>query len=235
MNQENIRKAQERRDKFNSRPERFYSDNVEKGLFKAPIVSMGEHMPATKTAARFFNQHFYGVDFNCWIAGGAMRGYYSDEKIKDIDVFFPNRENIIKMVKYLRKKGARYLWGSMNSITMAIGDVRYDLVKILMKSPADTIAHFDFTCVSIATNGIDVWHHPTAFADLAKKRLVLQTCIYPLSTMERIVRYTKRGYWCCNGTLLTLARAIRETDIDDTDNNPLEFYPDGSARFVRFD
>ncbi len=55
------------------------------------------------------------------------------------------------------------------------------------------------------------------------------------STMQRLQKYFNKGYWICNGGILEIAQAINKLDLSDPEQNNIEYYPDGTPRFVRID
>lgn len=56
--------------------------------------------------------------------------------------------------------------------------------------------------------------------------------IVSLPTMQK---YIKKGYTACNGTLLTLTRALQAVNLDNPSEDALRFYPDGTPRFLGVD
>src|SRR5262245_419604 len=100
--------------------------------------------------------------------------------------------------------------------------------KYVYQTMEETVAAFDFTCVSAAFDGKRFVCHKRFYLDAAQSRLVLDTLTLPLSTIERALKYSGRGYRLCPVALATICRAINEAEIDW--NNPdryiIEFYPD---------
>jgi hypothetical protein len=190
------------------------------------------------------NKWFFSklADIKVWIAGGALRDYFSTGNIteSDVDFFASSRTELCKLVLKLRKsfkfkpylitkkaiKGDGYLGTTK---------IQIDVVKVLFADMQECIDKFDFTCTCFAISSDDFVFHPSAPFDLMRKRLVINSLPFPLSTMQRLQKYLKRGYWICNGGMLEIAKAIKEIDFSDPEQNNIELYPDGSPRFVRFD
>lgn len=172
----------------------------------------------------------------CWIAGGAIRDYFSFGYVKsDIDLFFPDRHNLCLALIFFRKNGAKFIFKNSKVISVLYRKKKFDLVKVLFETPLNTIQSFDFTVCCAAVDDKDVYHHQTFFIDLAKKALVINSLPFPLSTMQRMQRYIKRGYSICNGGLLMIAKAISKIDFKDKNQNVFEFYSNGDLRFIRYD
>lgn len=50
-------------------------------------------------------------NIKCWIAGGALRDYFTAVIIKtDYDLFFPNLKEFNKAVKYFKEKKCQVVW-----------------------------------------------------------------------------------------------------------------------------
>lgn len=172
----------------------------------------------------------------CWVAGGAVRDYFSFGYVKcDVDLFFPNRYNICLALMFFRKNGAKFIFKNSKVISFKYKNKKFDLVKVLFLNPLDTIKSFDFTVCCAAVNDKDIVHHQTFFIDLSKMTLVVNSLPFPLSTMQRLQRYIKKGYTICNGGLLEIARAINKVDFKNKEQNTFEFYPNGDLRFIRYD
>ncbi len=188
-------------------------------------------------------------DVYCWVAGGALREYFTvgHAKASDVDVFFQDKEAFEAAKKALLAKGPQE-GKAATSITTIMTFENDRITNFIHKKhkvqlistkyfvdPQETIENFDFTVCCAAVDKADVYHHQTFFMDLAKKRLVINALPYPLSTMQRMQRYIQKGYTICNGGILQIAKAIKELDFEKPEENPIEFYPDSTPRFVRYD
>ncbi|MFA5790685.1 MAG: hypothetical protein WC976_06465 [Caldisericia bacterium] len=173
----------------------------------------------------------------CWIAGGAVRDYFSGEKMSsDIDIYFPNEKEFEKARKWLnRGKGYKKIFENSRVLSVLYKKRKYDLVKVYFPNPQETINNFDFTVSCFAVDKEQVYTHETAFIDLAKRRLVINKLPFPISSMQRLQKYILKGFLICNGGLLEIAQAINSLDLRDPRQNSIEFYPNGEPRFVRLD
>jgi hypothetical protein len=176
-------------------------------------------------------------DVRCWIAGGALRNYftYGHTTGSDVDVFFPDAASFDSAKELLTAKKAKQTFKNERIINFLHNKHKIQLIRRYFTSPTETIENFDFTVCCAAVDINDVYHHQTFFMDLAKKRLVINALPYPLSTMQRMQRYIKNGFTICNHGLLTIAKAMKDIDFENPEQNNIEFYPDKTPKFVRWD
>lgn len=173
----------------------------------------------------------------CWVAGGAVRDYFSiGRTTSDIDVFFPDRLTFDIAVETMKRKAGEPTFNDGRVVNFNFKGHTIQLISShFFKDPTKTIEAFDFTVACAAVDHEKVYHHPTFFMDLASKKLVINKLPYPLSTLQRVQKYVKKGYTICNGGLLELSKAIQGVNLQDSSQNVFEFYPDGTPKFVRFD
>ena len=174
-----------------------------------------------------------------WIAGGCVRDYFARmETDSDIDVFFPSAEALADGIRGIEQaNNAKRIYDREHVVGYLLNRRHVQLIKQhFFPSAQDTIAQFDFTvCCATLTPSGDIFHHEHFFEDLAGRRLAINALPFPLSTLERIQKYAAKGFHACNGTLTELARAIQQLDMANPSQNQLQFYPNGSVRFARFD
>lgn len=187
----------------------------------------------------------------CWVAGGAVRSFFAGEKIQDVDCFFLSSEMATKAKDALladQEIKAQVLYENDHVYKMSCKLGLIDLVRRPFLSPTQTLEGFDFTvcCAAVAWQSESVpsaerqlllVYHDTFFIDLAKRRLVISAdpLPFPLSTLQRLHRFAHRNFWACNGTMLTIAKAMARVQFDDPQQNTIQFYPDKTPRFVRYD
>lgn len=171
------------------------------------------------------------------VAGGAVRDYLTGDKIKDIDIFCQDQAAEEALLKFLREK--HKLLNENNLLGNFIVNERWFQVikgKYGDMSTDDLIRSFDFTiCGAMVQGNGEVRFLPTFFQDCLAKHLRINTINFPLSTLERMQKYIKKGYTACNGTLLTVAKAIQTVNFDNPAQDTLRFYPDGTPRFFGID
>lgn len=191
-----------------------------RGLENRLLSNIAEHLPS-------------GV----FIAGGFMASVMQEtlEKSKDIDFFFRDPKALHDMIELI-KNPPEEAW-SLKGYTLATDEefikhksqtLRFiefkhekerptlQLIKLSwFDSPEAVIDSFDLTVSQFATDGKDLIYNPISMIDLARKRLVLHRMQFPASTMRRIVKYSKKGYYCCPGSLTTIAEEIVKIATSD--------------------
>ncbi len=94
--------------------------------------------------------------------------------------------------------------------------MRIDVIKMYFDSPTACINTFDFTACMIAVDKTRVYlgeHTPT---DLAKRQIMINLITFPLSTLSRVIKYTKKGYSICNDELTKVYDACREGEPSES-------------------
>lgn len=167
-----------------------------------------------------------------WIAGGAIASAISGDKINDYDLFSPTPELLRDRLKEaigfasFEHEFFTNFWVNKHKIQV--------ITRYQPESPQAIFNTFDFTIVCGAYDGKTFYCHDRFWQDIATKRLVIPGLFFPLKTLERVAKYSRRGYTVCPVGLMELAKAIQalEVDWDNPDENHLAFYPDGTPRFM---
>lgn len=202
---------------------------------------------ATIERCRYYFMQTVGLNLqhiNCWIAGGAIRAYFSkDEKIVDIDIFTTGRSEAAKIAIALRKVGFKAFFSNKNAIK---GYIEYkgkktfiDIVKRFYPNEEECLTDFDFSVCKFSINckTMDFCYSTSSFVDLLQKKLVVPDENYgnPIGSLKRMQKYVNKGYSACNGTILAVAKRLSQTNLSDPQQNDIEFYPDGRSRIFFFD
>ena len=167
-----------------------------------------------------------------WIAGGAITAAVAGTQINDYDIFSPTPHLLRDRLK------EAIGWASFEHEFFTNFWVESKKVQVITRySPESQEAifnTFDFTICCGAYDGVTFAHHDRFWQDIATKRLVVNELFFPLKTMERIAKYSRRGYTACPVGLLKIAKAINamQIDWDNPNENDLSFYPDGTPRFM---
>lgn len=178
----------------------------------------------------------------CWIAGGAIRRYFDKHGSGDTDVFFRNQDDYNTAFAGFVSDNEwepHLIYENANVARLKTKYGILDFVKRFFEGPSECIRQFDFTvaCASVnkqSQRGFFICHD-TFFMDMASRSLVVNALPYPLSTLQRIQKYNKKGYTICNGGLLEIAKSLQGINLEQPDQNVLAFYPDGTPRFVGVD
>lgn len=197
-------------------------------------------------ATNYFDFLFNGLldDTNCFIAGGCFRAYFSpDEIIDDIDIFTTDRIECAKLAWRLRKIGFKPYFKNKNAIkgvvTIKGKSYKVDIVKKFYEDEIKCLEDFDFSVSKFAHNmkTKSVFYAENYFSDLILKRIVIPDLNYsnPIGALKRLQKYINKGYTACNGTLIIIAKRIAETDLNNPEQNDIEYYPDGRGKIILFD
>lgn len=204
-----------------------------------------------------------------WVAGGCVRDYFSIGKLtSDIDIFFPSEEDYKKAKAYLcesktrnvtrtepasnpeaddkiiieviDKELATVLFENDNVTKVKYRSRHFDLCRKYFPSPELSIAEFDFTVSCAAVDLGKVYTHDSFFIDLAKRQLMINKLPFPLSTMWRMQKYIKKGFYMCSGEMMKLSKAIGalQTNTEEGEKANIELQPmseGGELRFLTFD
>jgi hypothetical protein len=171
------------------------------------------------------------------VAGGAVRDKLLDVDIKDYDLFVQDKETEDKLIEFYKANGKE---GNVNS---QLANYTYEgkWIQIIRgkyynMETTELIDSFDFTItMAMVTmkHGLRVGEF--FYQGIATKHLRINRLDFPLSSLERMQKYIKKGYTACNGTLLTLTRELQKVNLDNPQENSLTFYSDGTPRFLGVD
>jgi hypothetical protein len=197
----------------------------------------------------FFDELPEDTKLGVFIGGGAIREYLSGGEIKDIDVFTDSKEAEDKVLAFFKDKGKLLNENAMLA-NYTYKDKWFQVIKgKYYKSGYELIDSFDFTICQAALGVVmDLYPEENRkefkveflssgdfFQDALAKHLRINKITFPLSTLERLQKYIQKGYTACNGTLLEVAKSMKDVDFDNKDQNTLVFYPSGGARFFGVD
>ena len=169
-----------------------------------------------------------------------IRDYLTNDTIKDIDVFCLNQVSEEKIISFFRKCG-KLINENSSLANFSYKDKWFQIIKgkYYETSNTEVIDNFDFTIcqgmLHYVNEHIELKVGDTFYKDCLAKHLRINTIKYPLSTLERMQKYIRKGYTACNGTLLEIAKSLGFEIKDSDNNNTLMFYPDGTPRFLGVD
>ena len=73
---------------------------------------------------------------------------------------------------------------------------------------AHVLDSFDITLSCWAVDSGGLTYLPAAFLDISRKRIVVRRLSFPASTLRRVIKYTKKGFYACPGSLAALCEQI---------------------------
>ena len=191
-----------------------------------------------KDPSVFFKLRFldiYMVGHNGYIAGGCFKNIFQNVKIKDIDLFFETQPDFANADIYFANN-KDYVKSYENKNTVAYKNtktgMRVELVRSQFGKAEEIISKFDFSVVKFSYFRKKVkteegestifmcLHHADYFEHLTLKKLVLEKDIlFPVSTFERSLRYTKYGFGLCRESKENLLNAIKGVEEINISND----------------
>ena len=165
-----------------------------------------------------------------FIAGGCFKNIFTNNKIKDIDIFFENERDRVEAEIYYEKNEDYYDYyknDKVRAFKNKHSNITIELVKTLYGTPEKILDNFDFTITKFAyfkkieideeneeKVTYNVLFNKNFFEHLLLKRTVLDDKIlFPISTFERMIRYTSYGFYPCRETKKKLIEAIHELSV----------------------
>lgn len=149
-----------------------------------------------------------------WIAGGAIRRTLLQDPLdSDFDYFFRDAEQkkafqeellerggwVVKETEQVTTYGAKV--EHKNVIVQAITIAYYPTLDAVLDS-------FDFTITQFGYDGKDLVCGDFSLWDLARKRLALHKLSFGVSTVRRLIKYTRQGFTACGGVLASILEAV---------------------------
>lgn len=154
------------------------------------------------------------------IAGGCFKDIFSHKKVKDIDVFTDNESNF-KFINDKLSSNTDYVLSYNNDNVTAYRNrytgITIEVIKKIYGKPNEILNAFDFSITkfalyldNVSDNYPSVMYDNDFFKDITQKRLVLNNRIdYPLSTFNRLLRYTRYGYTLCKSSKVKLLKCVK--------------------------
>jgi hypothetical protein len=188
------------------------------------VVEDGDNL---KPQLSQFNQylHHHG---DC-IAGGFAKHVFTGAHPRDLDLYFINEQNMMDTYDHMINDGWEQSYKNDNATGLRRNGISVDLVTYAFGTAEEIINGFDFSITKFAyrmiADGKNVRYeavfHPDFFEHLITHRLVIDDdMVMPLSTFQRMFKYTRYGYNMCRESKVKLLMAIREwsgvTDINHT-------------------
>lgn len=141
------------------------------------------------------------------IAGGACRSWVIQEKPKDIDVYFTNKQNLEAFDNHFNVNDLKPVM-KFNEKTAFKESVRFDIIRKAFKDQVAILKTFDLTISMCSVSADTVVCHKDYLADLASKSIVFANLENPLGSLVRMQKYVKYGYTASPKELEALATAI---------------------------
>lgn len=133
-----------------------------------------------------------------WLAGGALRTILSKDEIKDYDLFFKDEAFFYATTVHLEVLGAikTFECPKKELFTYKYGNLKIQLIKKrYYESPEVLLNSFDFTVCQFCWNGRVLFvSSKNSIKDSKNRNLRINEIQYPVASLNRLVKYAKRGY-----------------------------------------
>ena len=165
-----------------------------------------------------------------FLAGGALRTLVStDEEFSpentDIDLFFSDRNVANQVMKFFSENNYHKFYecpeGKLTSFVYLENDEPKWHIQCVMvdfyPSVAAVINSFDFTVTQFGTDGDEFVMGDTSQADVLGKELKWHKITYPASSLKRLMKYARKGYYMKEEEYQSFVNKIWEHDWNITD------------------
>ncbi len=153
-----------------------------------------------------------------WIAGGSVRRLVSGmAQDSDFDFFFRDQAQLDEFNADMISRGAKVansnefnisyrLYSAAGLPTLKVQAIRIRFFPTLEAA----IDSFDFSLCQCGYDGTLLHFGMWTLWDLANKRLVPGKITYGVSSVRRVIKYTKQGYTICGGGLTEMLQQIAD-------------------------
>jgi hypothetical protein len=133
-----------------------------------------------------------------FLAGGAIRSILMKEEICDWDIFFEHLSGKDEALNYLVENfNYKIVFqcpiGELTTLKNEDGN-KIQLITKFFKTPQDTISQFDLSPSCFAVKKDTLYVLKQALKDYKKKKMSIIHLSFPVATLNRIVKYSKKGY-----------------------------------------
>lgn len=193
-------------------------------------MSFIKKSPAELFKVRFLDLYMAG--HKGFIAGGCFKNIFEGRKIKDIDIFFENAVDQAEAFVYfkgLEDYKALYENERVQAFKNSKTGMVVELIRGHFGTPAEMLENFDFSITKFAytretaEDGSITFIcllHDCFFEHLMCKKLVLEErIVFPVSTFERSLRYTRYGYGLCRQSKINLIQSLQGVQPDAVSQN----------------
>jgi len=177
------------------------------------LKSLPSQLPKLRFLDRFMANH------SGYIAGGCFKGLFAGEKIKDVDVFFTDAEKAKAAVSYFTTN-SEFKPGYSNDRVASFVDsktgIRVEVIFGFVGEAEQMLSNFDFTITKAAyiknadTSQYEFIFHERFFEHLSNRKLVIDDkVLFPISTFERSLRYTRYGFNLCGESKSRIIQSVQ--------------------------
>jgi len=151
-----------------------------------------------------------------WICGGAVRRLAIDAaQESDYDFFFANADQLAAFTSSMEELGAKRLYENDFNITWkvlateALPELKVQAIRVAYFTTIEAVLDsFDYSLCQCGYDGESLYFGEFTLFDLANKRLIPGKISYGVSSLRRLLKYTRQGYRVCGGGLANMLEQI---------------------------
>lgn len=149
-----------------------------------------------------------------WLAGGSIRRLFDGtESESDFDLFFANEQQLQDHWCTLLDKGAKILYQNDHNITAKLPiegsePVKIQLIKFFFDGPEAVVDWFDYTNCQFITDGNTLLMGQYTLFDIGGKKLRVNNIHHAVSSVRRLLKYSRQGYTICDGTINEILQTV---------------------------
>ena len=157
------------------------------------------------------------MDGNVMLCGGAVTSVFTNQRIRDFDLYFSNAHVFGLVLAYMKKRKAEIVVQTDNAITLRWHGHKWQLIRCVFGTAAEIFNSFDFSiCMGAYSLTHNVWTlHKDFLVHNAEKRLVFHNGTrYPLCSLIRTRKYASRGYTLTGVGYIEIALCVHALRIN---------------------
>ena len=89
-------------------------------------------------------------------------------------------------------------------------NIMQQVILLIKGTPQQVIDTFDISISQIACDGESIYWGEHTIQDLVRGRMRICRVHHPMSTVRRVIKYSTKGFWPCNGTILDMCNHMSE-------------------------
>lgn len=179
-------------------------------------VAHASELAKIKEAGSFFEP------CDSFIAGGALTSAFTNQPIKDVDMYFKSRQAFIAAVEQAYDDGLWCVAGTDRAVTFVQGNNVIQLMHFdYFQTPQEIFDAFDFT-VCMAAYDIEkeeFTFHDDFMKHAAQRYLKFHSGTrYPFGSLLRVLKYQSRGYTIGKSDLLRIGLCCTKVELNSWDD-----------------
>lgn len=154
----------------------------------------------------FILEQFPALNKDIWLCSGSIRRIILGQNLEDgdLDFFFTSESELNAfndcIIKNIGVQKSNEKVKDLNiSFDAKINDKKYKVQLIKMYHPniESLFKEFDYTLCQTGFDGINYYFGDFSLKDIVEKKIIVNKITYPISSMRRILKYSRQNFWMC--------------------------------------